>query len=373
MYLALREIRKNRGRFLMIAIIFVLIAWLVFILSGLGNGLQSLAAASFKNMKANVAVLEYGAQDSIAKSLLTADVVAAASGVPNVRAASPLGTSMATAIKQGAAADAEKVDIAILGIDAGSFLEPSVVEGNGLSADKPDGAIVNDSMKDDGFRLGDTFKLDGSPQSLTIVGFVKGETYNHVASAFIPIETWRKIAFAAPGADKGVSHPANAIMLQGKSIDADAVGAAIPGSRALTMEAAIHGLPGYKEESSSIMMMLTFLFVISAFMLGVFFYVFTLQKSNQFGVLKAIGARNGFLSKAVLSQVLVISVISILIGVGLTYASAAVIPKAMPFQLDRNLVIGYSFVLLAIALLSSLVSVRSITKIDPLKALGRVE
>lgn len=373
MYLAIKEIKRNRGRYLMIAIIFVLISWLVFILSGLGNGLQSLAAASFKNMKANAVVLESGARDSIGKSLLSADSLAVASAVPNVKAASPLGASMATAIRPGAGDDEEKQDIALLGIEAGGFLEPTVIEGEGLSSGKPDGAIVNVSLKDEGFRIGDTFKLDGSTRSLTIVGFVKGETYNHVASAFIPIEAWRAVAFAVPGADKGIRNPANAIMLQGESIDFDAVESAIPGSRAISLDAAIRGLPGYQEESSSITMMLSFLFVISAFMLGVFFYVFTLQKSNQFGVLKAIGARNGFLSKAVLSQVFVISVVSIVVGVALTYVSAAVIPRAMPFRLDRNLVIGYSIALLAIALLSSLVSVRSITNIDPLKALGRVE
>jgi putative ABC transport system permease protein len=45
----------------------------------------------------------------------------------------------------------------------------------------------------------------------------------------------------------------------------------------------------------------------------------------------------------------------------------------MPFILDPKLVIAYSIALLVIALLSSLVSVRMILKIDPLKALGRVE
>lgn len=48
MFLAVREIMHSKTKFSMIIVIFVLLAWLVFILSGLGNGLSTLAAAVFK-------------------------------------------------------------------------------------------------------------------------------------------------------------------------------------------------------------------------------------------------------------------------------------------------------------------------------------
>lgn len=60
MFLALKELRHSKTRFLMIAIIFVLISWLVFILSGLGNGLSTLAASAFKTMRADYVVFEQG-------------------------------------------------------------------------------------------------------------------------------------------------------------------------------------------------------------------------------------------------------------------------------------------------------------------------
>jgi len=373
MYLAVKELVRNRTRFLMIGIIFVLIAWLVFILTGLGNGLESLAASTFKNMKADYVVFEKGSQNSMSKSLLSADSIEAIRGTAGVQAASPMGSSMATALKGPSTDNENKVDIAIIGIEAGSFLEPHVVEGRGLSSDRPTEAIVNKTMKDDGFKLGDTFQLDGSTQSLTIVGFVENQTYNHVASVFTPIEEWRKIAFAAPGSDNGIQRPVNAIMLQGKEIRPGDIDDKLKSTDTVTRAAAVQGMPGYKEESSSIYMMLAFLLVISAFMLGVFFYVFTMQKTNQFGILKAIGARSRFLGSAVVSQVLILSTISIAIGIALTYAVAALLAKGMPFMLDTRLVIVYSVVLLVIALLSSLISVRRITKIDPLIALGRTE
>jgi len=373
MFLAIKELRHSKTKFMMIAIILVLISWLVFILSGLGNGLSTLAAATFKNMDADYVVFEQGSKASMGKSLLSNELSVQLSEMPNVEAVSPMGISMASALNENGELNEDKVDIAIIGIEPGSFLEPAIIEGTGLSADQPSGVVVNETLKDKGFALGDTFKLDGSTESLTIVGFVKNQTYNHVASVFTPIEQWRKIAFAAPGSDKGVAEPVNAIMLQGKNIDPKAIHEQLPGTDTVTKAAAVQGISGYKEESGTIMMMLGFLLVISAFIIGVFFYVFTMQKSNQFGIMKAIGARNGFLSRAVVSQVFVLSLASILIGVLLTYGTAAIMPEGMPFALDPQLVIVYAIILLLISLLSSLVSVRTIAKIDPLKALGRVE
>ncbi|MGF7049336.1 putative ABC transport system permease protein [Paenibacillus sp. DS2015] len=374
MFLALKELKHNKKRFLMIAIIFVLISWLVFILSGLGNGLSTLAASTFKNMKADYVVFEQGSKASMSKSLLSNELTQQLTEMPNVTAVSPMGTIMASAIKGNSKVNEDKVDIAIIGIDPGSFLEPKIIEGTGLTSDNMTQVIVNETMKDDeGFKLGDTFQLDGSTESLTIVGFVNDQTYNHVAAVFTPIAEWRKIAFAAPGSDKGVPEPVNAIMLQGHDIDSNAINEQLLGTDTVTRAAAVQGMPGYKEENGTIVMMLAFLLAISAFVLGVFFYVFTMQKSNQFGIMKAIGAKNGFLGKAVVSQVFVLSLSSIIVGIILTYGTAAIMPKGMPFMLDTKLVLTYSIVLLVISLLSSLVSVRTISKIDPLKALGRVE
>jgi len=372
-FLALKEMRHSKTRFVMIGIILVLISWLVFILSGLGNGLAALAAATFKNMAADYVVFEKGSKASMSKSLLSGDLTAELLEIPDVEAASPMGIIMASAVKENGGQEENKLDIALIGIEPGSFLEPAVAEGTGLDAAQPTYAIVNETMKDEGFRLGDTFALDGTTESLTIVGFVKNQTYNHVTSVFIPIETWRKLAFAAPGSDQGIKDPVNAIMLQGKDIDPNAVSERLPGTETVTRAQAVQGIAGYKEETGTVFMMLGFLFVISAFIVGVFFYVLTMQKSNQFGIMKAIGAKNGFLGKAVISQVFVLSLVSIVIGILLTYGTAAVLPKGMPFKLETGWVIAYSLVLLAIALLSSLVSVRTIVKVDPLKALGRVE
>jgi len=372
LFLALKELKHGKFRFLMIGIITVLIAWLVFILSGLGNGLSTLSAATFKNMKADYVTFEEGSRASMSRSLLTESFVDELEKQDNVSSAAPMGATMATVLKSTPSKDSEKVDIAILGITAGSFLEPSIIEGNALNNDKPLEVIANDTLKDKGFKIGDTLSIEGSLEKMKIIGFVENETYNHLPAIFTT-DKWRSIQFAAPGSDNGIKNPVNGIMLQGEDIDPQKLNNLFHNTETVTKAAAIQGMPGYKEENGTIMMMLAFLLAISAFVLAVFFYVLTLQKSNQFGILKAIGASNAFLGKTIVSQVFLLSFISIVVGILLTYGTALILPDGMPFSLDIKLVIIYAILLLVISILSSLISIRKITKIDPLQAIGRIE
>lgn len=373
MFLAIKELKHGKLRFLMIGVITVLIAWLVFILSGLGNGLSTLSAAAFKNMDATYVTFEKGSRASMSRSLLSESLVKQLKKQDHVSDAAAMGSSMGTVSKSTSSKEGNKVDIAILGVTPGSFLEPSVVEGNPLNKSERNAVIANDTLKNQGFKIGDTLSIDGSLEKMKIVGFVKNETYNHLPAIFTTLDKWRSIQFAAPGSDNGVKSPVNGIMLQGKQIDPKKIDKQFPNIETVTKATAIQGMPGYKEESGSITMMLTFLLAISAFVIAVFFYVLTLQKSNQFGILKAIGASNRFLAKAIVSQVFLLSFISIIVGILLTYGTALILPEAMPFSLDPKLVSLYALLLLVISILSSLISVRKITKIDPLQAIGRVE
>lgn len=171
----------------------------------------------------------------------------------------------------------------------------------------------------------------------------------------------------------GIDKPVNAIMLQGKNISPEKIDQSLKGIETATKQEAINGIPGYTAENGTIMMMLAFLLTISAVVVSVFFYVITLQKSNQFGIMKAIGASNAFLGRSVVSQIFLLAATSIGLGIALTYGTAAIFPKEMPFALDPLLLITYAVALLAFSVLSSLISVRKITKIDPLQAIGRIE
>ncbi|WP_102693267.1 ABC transporter permease [Rummeliibacillus pycnus] len=371
MFLALKELKHAKLRYTLMSVIIVLIAWLVFILSGLGNGLSTLSAAAIKNLDADYVVYEDGAKATFSKSLISESLINDIKKNKEVKDATPFGAAMA-AISHGKSNE-EKTDVAILGIKPGGFIEPKTIEGKQLDPSIKNGVIANTTLKDKGYKLGDEIQVDGSTVKLKIIGFVENETYNHLPVLFSTLNQWRSYAYAAPGSNNGIEDAINAVVLQAPNLDAAQLDKQIDGIETVTKNAAINGMPGYMEENGTILMMLAFLIVISAFVIAVFFYVITIQKTQQFGVMKAIGASNSFITKAIVSQVFVLSVVGILIGAALTYLTALVFPENMPFDLNGTLVVLYGIALLLISLLSSLISVRQITKIDPLTALGRVE
>jgi putative ABC transport system permease protein len=373
LFLAIKELKHAKFRYLMMSIIIILIAWLVFILSGLGNGLSTLSAAAVKNLDANYVVYEKSAGATFSKSIISGDLIDEIRTNKDVKDATGFGASMAAVSKKKTDDSQKKTDVALIGVTSGSFIEPTVIEGKQLSTDKKFGVLANQTLKDAGYQIGDELLVSNSNMKLTISGFVENETFNHLPVLFTNMETWREYQYAAPGSDNGVKNPVQAITLNAPDLDAAMLDKKVQGIETVTKSAAVQGMPGYKEETGTIIMMLAFLIVISAFIIAVFFYVITIQKTPQFGVMKAMGASNRFISKSIVGQVFILSFFGILVGIGLTYVTSLAFPKNMPFDLDAKLVVLYGLALLVISLLSSIISVRQITKIDPLIALGRVE
>ena len=390
MFLARKELWFSKKRFLLIGFIIVLISWLVFMLSGLGNGLSDLGTATIRYSELELAIFEEEAEFSLSKSTLTESLVEEiaqlegveeAAGIATAAGALVLGSKGETSASETDSTDIEasgkKTTVFFVGIEPGSFLEPATVSGQALASGSASNSatrvLVDTSLQDEGFALGDEVTLSGVGTEFEIGGFVANEKLNHLPVVFVPLETLREFKYLVPGSDMGIDKPVNAIFLKGNKLDREAISQALDGVEVADKKDTLNGVPGYQAENSTISMMLGLLVFISAFVIAVFFYVLTTQKVQQFGVMKAIGASNGFVIKTVVSQVFLLSAVSILIGIALTYLTTLILPAGMPFNLLPELVVTYGLILLVTSMIGSLFSIRSIIKIDPITALGRVE
>ena len=220
--------------------------------------------------------------------------------------------------------------------------------------------MIDQSLKDKGFKVGDTITLSQSDEKLHIVGVSESAKYN--ASPLFSQMTKPLKINPALSSDK-----TNAVVVKDsnwkdKNVDKDL--------EVIGIDDFVENLPGYKPQNLTMNFMITFLFVISATVIGVFLYVITLQKKNLFGVLKAQGFTNGFLMKMVLAQTFILALIGTLIGLILTLLTSLVLPEAVPVQFNIGTLIIFGIVLILTSLVGSLFSVLSIRKIDPLKAIG---
>lgn len=364
MFLALREMKHAKFRYVLIGFIMVLIAWLVFFVSGLAQGLSSDNASSIEQMKANYFVLQKDTDNKLTRSILEDDVYQDVKQLVQEQEAAPLGVQMTTVIKGN-----EKMDVTFFAIDPKSFLMPAVKEGSALNATTANEVIADRSLQEEGMQLGDLIQDEMTGKEFTIVGFTENQSFSHTPVIFMNFAGWSSMQQVKFNSSDKESF--NGIALNTTKDTADSLGKQLTNVDVITQKEALQGIPGFTEEQGSLLMMIVFLFIIAAFVLAVFFYVMTIQKINQFGVLKAIGAKQIYLAKNMISQVIILAVSSLLVSIGLTYVMANLLPSSMPFEFNTSLIIGCSALFLTVSLAGSLISLYKVKKVDAVDAIGR--
>ncbi|WP_371806405.1 ABC transporter permease [Candidatus Lokiarchaeum ossiferum] len=117
------------------------------------------------------------------------------------------------------------------------------------------------------------------------------------------------------------------------------------------------------------------IFVLSAFSLfigilinGLLIYMLTLEKSKEYGIIKAMGASNFKLYRIVLSQALIISVIGYVIGSILSFPLTSLIQEIVPefyVKISTEMLIGGFPIFVMTGIIASLIPVSRLIGIDP--------
>lgn len=376
MFLALRELRFARGRFTLMGIVIALIAVLVVLLSGLSSGLVNDGVSGLKSMKATAFAFDEGTMTDNAFSRSTVDEtqLAAWQDAAGVDEAEPMGVSIVNSTTDAAT----QVDLTLFGVEPNGFLSPEVSSGTGLST--PNGIVVSETAKSEGITLGTVVTLDRIDVELTVVGFTEGQaTFGHVDVAYLPIDTWRLIASntALPGVPTqeqidALDYPYSSVV----AVSADDDGAdfaatdQLAGTTTMTRTEAFNASPGYEAETMTLTMIQVFLYAICALVVGAFFTVWTIQRTHEVAILRAVGASTGYLLRDSLAQAAILLVGFTAIGVGAGLGMGALMPDAMPFSLEATPIIIASAITIVLGLLGAAVAILRIARVDPISALG---
>lgn len=377
MFLALRELRFARGRFALMGIVIALIAVLVVLLSGLSTGLVNDGVSGLKSMPATAFAFDEGTMtdNAFSRSLVDNDQLEYWAQAEGIESAEAMGVS----IVNGTSDQGSQVDLTLFGVEPGGFLAPELSEGRGLGA--PDGIVVSETARAAGLEVGSVVTLERIGLELTVVGFTAGQaTFGHVDVAYLPIDTWRLIASntATPGAPTEASvlaadYPYSSVVAlraaEGSSIDIEA-GDHAAGTMTMQRTEAFNASPGYEAETLTLSMIQVFLYAICALVVGAFFTVWTIQRTHEIAVLRAVGASSGYLLRDGLAQAAMLLIGFTAVGVAAGIGLGAAMPDAMPFELEAAPVAFASLLTIALGLLGAAVAVLRIARVDPITALG---
>ncbi|MFF0567217.1 ABC transporter permease [Streptomyces sp. NPDC004041] len=356
MFVAWRDLRFARGRFALMGSVVVLITLLVGLLSGLTAGLARENTSAVTGLDADhlaFAAPPDGQAESFADSAVPEDAWRAWAARPGVDAAQPVGirTLNATAGERSAAVSAFGVEPdGTLGPDG---IGPGRVVLSAKAAEELDAAA------------GDRIALGGTEREVAAVA--TDASYSHTPVVWSTLDDWQRIG--PDGA--GPAEQATVIALTTTGGVDLAAGDAAAGTSTLALDDSLTAIGSYQAENGSLQLMRGFLFAISALVIGAFFTVWTIQRSGDVAVLKALGASTPYLLRDALGQAVVMLVLGTGLGAALAAGAGALIGGgAVPFVLDPATVLVPAAVMIALGALGAALSVRRITAVDPLTALG---
>lgn len=358
MKLGLKELRHNKGRYLMVEAILILMIFMVLFLSGLANGLGRAVSAGIENQDAAYYLLSDGSEQMITISDVSKEQLEEVKKQTSDNVTT-LDIQRMNVAKEGSDT---KLDITYFAMDGESFLMPEVTEGENFTG-KEQGIVLDDSFEEEGIQVGDTIKDASTGVELIVTGFVHGEYYGHSSIGFISVDTYTAIRTAINPAYEMSYHT---IVIQGN----DSKNINIKGLELVDKHTVIQNIPGYSAEQTTINMIIWVLVLISAAVLGVFFYVLTIQKQKQFGVMKAIGMQMSELVGMIVSQVAILAGVGMVCGNVLVFAMSKVLPSSMPFYLKGQDAAIISAAFVAISVACSLISTRKVAKVDPIVTIG---
>ncbi|MFK3492202.1 ABC transporter permease [Staphylococcus aureus] len=349
MFLAWNEIRRNKLKFGLIIGVLTMISYLLFLLSGLANGLINMNKEGIDKWQADAIVLNKDANQTVQQSVFNKK------DIENKYKKQATLKQTGEIVSNGH----QKDNVLVFGVEKSSFLVPSLIKGH--KATKDNEVLADETLKNKGFKIGDTLSLSQSDEKLHIVGFTESAKYNASPVIFTNDATIAKINPRLTG-DK-----INAVVVRDTNWRDKKLNQEL---EAVSINDFIENLPGYKPQNLTLNFMISFLFVISATVIGIFLYVMTLQKTSLFGILKAQGFTNGYLANVVISQTLILALFGTAFGLLLTGVTGAFLPDAVPVKFDVLTLLVFAIVLMIVSVLGSLFSILTIRKIDPLKAIG---
>ncbi|HNM35712.1 MAG TPA: ABC transporter permease [Anaerolineales bacterium] len=375
-YLALKEVFRNRGRFLLVALVIALITMLVLFIAALGEGLGNGNRQYIANLDADLIVFLEKSDYIISASRLEVNTARSIRRVEGVADAGAIYTSSTEIVSLE-----EPLKVSMLGVEPGRPGMPTILEGREFRTGEAREAVIdrNVALRSD-IKIGDTIRIrstqgtDDEFYELKVVGLVDGQSYTFQPTIFVPPATWEKIRPQSESDMVSDTPYPNvvAVKLQDPT-QIDAMSARlmerIPNIEVADIQTTISNIPGYSAQQGTVQTQAVFTLLIGTLVIGGFFQIQILQKVPQIGVLKAIGSANGMVGLSAVIQIIVVTAMGVGIGSGLTYFFSLGFPPTIPIVFNGVNSLIAVILLLLIGPIGGMVSIIYAVRIEPLKAL----
>jgi putative ABC transport system permease protein len=380
LFLAVKEIWHNKGRFLLISMVVALITTLVLFIAALAEGLGNGNREYIENLTGELLVYQAGVDLSASSSRIGRSRLNEIRRVEGVEDVGQVGFSNGTLVLGDGA---EPLDVSLIGVEPGQPGDPPVVEGQELGRSRANEVVIDGNIAErTDVGVGDTItikSIQGTSEEffeLEVIGISEGQSYFLQPSVIVPYLTWEKIR--PQGANEGNGNGelvSNVVAVKltdpsQEALMAERIEQQVGDTEVVDRVTAYEAAPGYSAQQSTLNTQRYFSFFIGILVLGGFFQIQTLQKVAQIGMLKAIGTSTWAIGLSAMLQIILINALGVVIGALGSLALGASFPPAVPIEFSRDALVTTVVSLMLIGPIGGLVSIIYLLRIEPLTALG---
>ena len=375
MFLAIRDIRFAKGRFALMGGVVALITLLLVMLSGLTAGLSDQSTSSIDKLgtvngvgsgSRAVDSIVFGApgtnepKASFTESEITAAQLEAWKDRDGVETAEALGISQTRfqAVAADTGTGTGTTNVAVFGVAPDGRLAPSPVTADTVVIGKTVATALSLST-------GDKASVGGT--ELTVSAVVEDQWYSHTSVVWTALPAWARLAHLTDPEQLGTV--AAVTYQDGATVDEAAANAAahtVSASRTGSFQA----LGSYKSENGSLTLMQAFLYGISALVIVAFLTVWTVQRTRDIAVLKAMGGSGAYILRDAITQAAFVLLAGAGTGGGIGILGGFFAAQASPFLITPATTLLPILGMIALGLAGAALAVRRVTKVDALIALG---
>ena len=219
---------------------------------------------------------------------------------------------------------------------------------------------MNQKLTGEGIKIGDVIQFKHHQQTYKVTGILDDAMYAHSSIVLMDQKGFQDI-----NKQYASFYPIKTLSQQKEKQLND-----IPGIKVTNTDELKTNIASYQAEQAPLNMMVISLFVITAIVLSAFFYVMTIQKISEIGILKAIGIKTRHLLTSLLLQILIVTLLSVVISVGIIAGIAMILPVTMPFHLTTINYLLVISIFIIVAIIGALLSFIKVIKVDPIEAIG---
>ena len=367
MFLALREMRRARTRFLLLIAAIGLLVFLILTQQAIQNGLITAFVGAIERQSAPVLVFSVDSQRTLQGSVIAPALERQIRAVPGIAGAGRIGQSTFTVRLNNRTGDS---DSAVIGYDRADLGAPDTLSAGRLPRAR--GEAVGSSPD---YALGDRVRAIGAGGTrgplLTVVGLAEDAQLQVTPTLFVRWADYVSTVRATnPDAGavlpsalgvrpiRGLSATALATRINDASADADA----------LTRARAAQKSPGVSQVRQSFQVIFLLYGLVVPLVTGLFFLIITFQKSAALTLLRAIGAHSGLLVRSLMVQVVLVVAGGLAVGVALYAPLSQLRLGDIALRFDVSAVAFWAVLLLVLGALSAIVAARRVLAIDPIEA-----